>query len=110
MKRIVSEGMAARRTAAVAEVNAHYNRLAHADAHRDAAHAKKRAGAASILAGGDAYPEFHAEAELLGLSSVAFAEMIASKPDRAAVRELDRQRAMRAIETATQPADLEGLI
>lgn len=104
--RIVADPMPALRAAAVAKVNERYNYLATRDVHRDAAHAWKRTAAASVLAGNDAPAEFAAEAMMLDLSAKAFAELIASKPNASAQRELDRQTELRAIAAATRPDQL----
>lgn len=104
--RIVADPMPALRAAAVAKVNERYNYLATQEIHRDAAHAWKRSTAASVLAGDKAPAEFAAEADMLGLSPVAFAELISIKPNAAAQRELDRQTELRAIAAATHPDQL----
>ena len=109
MKRILPNDMEAKRALAVAAVNGHFNALALADVHRDAVHAKKRAAAMSLLSGGEAYAEFHAEAEMLGVTSLALAEEIAVKPDAPAVRELERRRILIAIASASSPAEFPAI-
>lgn len=104
--RIVADPMPALRAAAVAKVNERYNYLAAQELHRDTAHAWKRAVAPLVIAGGDAPAEFAAEAVMLGMSTMAFAEMIATKPNAAAQRELARQTELQAIAVATRPDQL----
>ena len=107
--KITVSPMLALRAAAVDRVNAHFNGISSKEVHRDQAHAAKRRAAVTLLAGGEAYPEFYAEAEMLGMSSIDFAMGIAAKPDNAAARELERQRLMLAIAAAKHPDELPML-
>ncbi len=104
--KIVFSPMPSLRAEAIRKVNERYNALAATNIHRDAAHAWKRTIAPAVIAGDEAPDEFAAEAAMLGMSVVDFAALIASKPNDAAQRELNRQREMRAIAAATTPADL----
>jgi hypothetical protein len=98
--------MPVRRAAAVEKINEHFNALATKEVHRDQAHAAKRTAAATLLAGGAAPAWFTAEAEMRGVSTIAFAIDVAGKPDNAAERELKRQQLMLAIAAATTPDEI----
>lgn len=104
--RIVVDPMPALRAAAVAKVNERYNWLASQNLHRDAAHAHKRAVANSVVNGTEPPAEFADEAALRSITSRAFAEIVTSKPNEAAQRELARQTELLAIEAATHPDQL----
>jgi hypothetical protein len=107
--RISANPMPFLRADAVTKVNEQFNLIASAEVHRDAAHAWKRTVAPSVIAGDEAPAEFAAEAAMLGMSTVDFAQLIASKPNLAAVRELERQRILLAIAAAQSPAELPPL-
>jgi hypothetical protein len=98
--------MVALREAATRAINEKYNAIAASNIHRDASHSWKRVTAASVNAGGIAPAEFSAEADMLSMSVEDFAALIASKPNAAAQRELERQRELRAIAAATTPDEL----
>lgn len=104
--KIAGSPMTAMRAAAVAKVNERYNRLAGQNVHRDAAHAQKRSIAAAVLDGAEAPAEFAGEAALRGVTALALAQEIATKPNEAAQRELARQTELRAIATAARPDQL----
>jgi hypothetical protein len=104
--RIAGSPMAALRAAAIVKVNERYNALATQNVHRDAAHAHKRAVAAAVIAGAEAPAEFSAEAALRNVSPLALAELIASKPNDAAQRELARQTELLTIAGALRPDQL----
>lgn len=104
--KIIFSPMPALRAEATRKVNERYNALAGTNIHRDAAHAHKRAVAASVIAGSAPTAEFAAEAALRNVTPFALAQDIASRPNEAAQRELDRQRALLAIAAANTPADL----
>lgn len=100
--------MPAAKAAAVEQVNGQAS--ASANWHRDLAHVHKRAIAALVLAGGVAPAEFLAEAVLRGISAPQLAELIASKPDSLAVRELARQRLLLQIDRAASPAEIATIL
>ncbi len=104
--KIVGSPMVALRAAAIKKVNERYNLLASQNAHRDAAHAHKRAVAAAVLAGSEPTAEFSAEAALRNVSPLTLARDIAARPNEAAQRELARQTEMLAIAAATRPDQL----
>lgn len=86
---------------AVARVNGYFNSLA--QPHRDAAHAMKRS-AAKV---GDPYPDWFAqEAELRDITPAALADLVLTKHDPLEYRELHRQRALMAVESARTPSEL----
>jgi hypothetical protein len=102
--KLTLDPMPALRMSAKAKVNLHFNGLA--QPHRDAAHAMKRTAADA----GAPFPGwFAAEADLRGVTPVALASMIASKPDTVAERELHRQRVMAAVDAAKTPAELDQI-
>lgn len=97
--------MPALRMAAKAKVNQHFDRLARP--HLDAVYAAKRVAAQA----GAPYPDwFVQEADLRGVTPVALASLILSKPDTLTSREVRRQRAMAAIDAATTPATLDAIV
>jgi hypothetical protein len=104
--RISSNPMPFLRAAAVVKVNEQFNCQATQNIHRDAAHSHKRTVAAAVLAGAEPTAEFIAEATLRDVSAAALAADIASRPNLAAARELERQRLLLAIEAATTPDQL----
>jgi hypothetical protein len=100
----------AMRSAASVRIDAHFNRLAGENLHRDAAHAAKRVVAAGVLSGGHATVEFKAEARLRQITLREFAALIASKPDQPAARELERQKLMRRLGEATTPSQVDRIL
>jgi hypothetical protein len=107
--KLVIDPMPALRDHTTHRVNMHFNRDAAANLHRDQSHALKRVYAAQIAAGGAVPAEFEAEAGLRGLTSQALAELVLSKGNSLAERELDRQKILAKIAVATTPAELEVL-
>jgi hypothetical protein len=104
--RIIADPMPALRAAAVAKVNERFNYLASQNTHRDAAHAHKRTVAAAVISGAQVPVEFAAEAEMRGITPLALARDVASRPNEAAHRELDRQRELLAIAATQTPDEL----
>ncbi len=102
--------MPALRAAAVDQVNGRFDDMSRTGLHRDQAHAYKRIAAAAVLAGAAPADEFKAEADLRGLTPVALARIIASKPSNLAQRELARQKMLAAIDRATTPGDLDQIV
>ncbi|SFM00792.1 hypothetical protein SAMN03159423_4883 [Bradyrhizobium sp. NFR13] len=98
--------MADFRDEAIRQVNERYNQIARANLHRDHAHFIKRTLAAQIIEGGYVPAEFADEAALRNITPLDLANLINSKPNEAAQRELNRQRELLAIAAATTPADL----
>jgi hypothetical protein len=98
------------RADAVALVNQQFNEIATRQIQRDAAHSAKRVVAAAVLSGAEAPAEFTAEANLRGVDVSVLAADIAAKPNDAAIRELDRQRKIHAIESVSSAAELKDLI
>lgn len=109
--------MPALRRARVEAVNRSFNAIAAEQLHRDQAHAAKRAEASAIVAGvASADPfgpvasdEFAAEAALRNIAVIELAQLVLSKPNEAAQRELRRQQIMARIEAAATPADLDNV-
>lgn len=95
------------RLRAKAMINKSINAEANGRTHIEAAHRAKRRQAETVLSGGPATVEFAGEAELRGISIEEFAQMIVAKPDELAERELDRQRALIAVDAATSRYDIE---
>jgi hypothetical protein len=103
------------RTSAAAKINAHFDRQAMP--HREAAWAAKRIIAHVILSN-KAVPEYHVgaarafgrEAELRGVSTQSLAYTVLDKPDIAAERELERQKALLKLETLSTPAEIDTLL
>lgn len=100
--------MAAR---AVRAINDHFNRMATVEAHRDAAHLRKREMARRVI-GSEQLAEDHpfaVEAGLRGLSVTDFAALVLTKPDNVQARELERQTMLLAVVNATTPAEIETI-
>lgn len=103
--KLTLDPMPALRFTAAGKVNTHFDGLARP--HRDAAHAMKRATAKA----GAPYPEWFAqEAALRKITPQALADIVLSKPDVVAERELHRQRAMLALDEAKTPAEISALL
>lgn len=105
-----ADPMPAIRKAAMATVDGIFNQLAHEHLHRDHAHASKRSIAGLVVAGGAPTPEFTAEATARGATPTDLANLILSKPDGHAGRELVRQKMMLKIECASTPAEIDGIL
>lgn len=102
--KIVLSPMPALRVSAVARINAHFNSMA--QPHVDAAHAAKRKAASA----GVPYPDWFAqEAALRGITADALADLVTSKPDNVAARELERQRTLAKVDAAKTPAELDAI-
>lgn len=93
-------------------VNQAINIEASINVHRDQEYALKRKIAADVLAQGEsAAPlEFAKEAELMGLSVVALAQIVAAKPDEVLARGLRRRADVLAIRNAKQPSEIEAIL
>ncbi len=102
-----------RKTAAIAQVNAHFASVAASVAMQESAWTRKREIARAVRAGDWAGMAIAKEAELRGLTPAQLADLILSKPDPAALadaRELRRQTALLAIDAAQTPAELDAII
>lgn len=111
MKTLKFDPLGARRLAAEADINAHFNAVAVGRAHTDAAHRRKREEALRIAAG--EIPReisFAAEAERAGKSVADFAALILSKPDDLAAREDERRRLVEAVRQAPTAAAIAALL
>ena len=96
--------MPALREARKAAVNENFSKIAATNLQRDMAHAAKRIEAQAIVGGAVASAEFAAEAELRGITPLELANVVLSKPNEAAQRELRRQQIHALIEAAkTEP-------
>lgn len=104
--KIALDPMPAERARAVNKVNAYFNSLARP--HLDAAHAMKRQVASEPISGAPAW--FIQEADMRGITPTDLADLVLSKPDTLAERELARQCALRAIDAARTPADLSRVV
>lgn len=101
--KLTLDPMPALRMAAKAKVNQHFDRLVRP--HLDAVYAAKRQTAQA----GAPYPDwFVQEADLRGITPSALASLILSKPDTLTSREMERQRALVAVDAATTPAELDA--
>lgn len=125
--KISMDPMSRLREDAESKIDLHFNSLAVASAHRDAAHKAKREIAQSVmdqlsnpgLLGRlgfrnvaqipDDHP-FAQEAALRGLPVEEHARDIVAKPDNVQLRELRRQRLRALIKAAQTPAEIAGLI
>lgn len=94
------------RAAAEERVNAHFNRLVVDNIHRDFIHQNKRA----IVRDPSRWTELATEAELSGLTVDRLVEIIASKPDEVAERELQRRGLILSIRRATTPDEIDRLL
>lgn len=83
------------------KVNAAFNITA--TPHLDAAYAQKRLWAEHDVS------KLETEAQMRGMTAEALAEVILSKPDTIAERELQRQRIMKRIDEATSLQELENV-
>lgn len=92
--------MPALRQARTDAVNRRFNDLAVLNLQRDQAHAQKRQWASTQD------PRLAPEAALRGITVAALAELILSKSDNAAAREIERQRLLLKIAAGTKPCDL----
>lgn len=110
--KLMLDPMPALRAVAEAKVNRYFAELASADAHRDAAHARKKQIAEGVMLHGSnaATPEFAAEAQLRNIAVAALATTIVAKPSAIDARELHRQKVMMAIGACGTPAALDALL
>lgn len=92
------------------KINEAFNDEHGRSAQRDSEYAVKRAAAAAILAGGEATPEFTAEAALTGVSVVHLAKVVSTKPDTIAQRGLRRRQAIEAVRSAKTPQEIEQIV
>jgi hypothetical protein len=107
--RVALDPMPALKQRTVDQINAHFDGLARP--HRDAAHAMKRNVASVVMGNPARAPDwFSQEADLRGITPTAFANLILSKGDTVADRELQRQRAMAAVDAAATPAALSAIV
>lgn len=107
--KITLDPMPMLRAKAEEAVNAHFNRIAAERLQRDHEHARKRAIAEMVLAGGEAPATFVEEAALMGLPADELARTILAKPDEVMERGLKRRRIILAIRAARTPAALERI-
>lgn len=100
------------RDRAVSQINSRYSHLYLTDAHRRLAHTKKAEQARDALSG-DIAPTFAAEADLRGMSIADFAHLVLAKAaadDGWDHVELERQRALLAIDAAQTPAEIDDIV
>lgn len=92
------------------KINEAFNDEAMRSVHLDQEYAVKRAAAAVIVAGGEATPEFTAEAGLTGVSVAYLAKVVSTKPDTIAQRGLRRRQAIEAVRCAKTPPEIEQIV
>lgn len=101
--KITIDPMPALRAAKIEKINTIFNTMAALNLHRDQAYAQKRAWAVV----GD--QQLSSEAALRGVTVTALAQLILSKPDIVAERELQRQAVMMMIDRAKTPAGIDAV-
>lgn len=102
-----------RKAAAVASVNGYCASIAVDAILQEVAWQRKRSIAEAVMAGVGPPGAFLEEAKLRGLTVGAFAGLILSKPDPTGIadaRELQRQTALLAIDSAKTPDDLDAIL
>lgn len=85
------------------KVNANFNTIGAMNAHLDQAYKQKRDWA---MVNSD---KLSPEAELRGITVAALSQLILSKPDVTATREMQRQQIMKRIDDAQSPAELDAI-
>ena len=102
------------RSEAITQINAAFTQTF--VTHREMAHRRKAEIATTIVAGGSMPPEFAEEAQMRGLASIEFAQLILSKSlrqdpsERLDARELERQKLLFAVAAATGPGQIKDIL
>ena len=110
--RLNLDPMPALRKAAVDKINEHYLGRLGGGLPWTTAHRRKAEHARAALAG-DIAPTFVAEAELRGMTVGDFAHLVlakAAKDDGWDAAELERQRALLAVDAAQTPAEIDAIL
>lgn len=108
--KLIIDPMPALRAKAVDEINMHFARRFAGMKHT--VHLRKAEQARQALTG-DVAPTFAAEAGLRGLSVADFAHLVLAKEaegDGWDAAELERQRALLAVEAAQTPGEIDGIV
>jgi hypothetical protein len=101
----------AKRASAEQTINGHFNGLAMASLHVDAAHHRKREEASSFLAGTLVVPfSFQDEAKRAGISLEDFAKKILAKDDEFGRRENARRLLIEGVRAATTFRGISDLL
>lgn len=104
--------MVEKRERAVAQINAHFSHQYLSGAFCRQSHLVKAEQARAAL-DGDVAPTFAAEAELRGMTVEEFANLVlrkASEDDGWDAAELERQRALLAVDAAQTPAEIDAIL
>lgn len=110
--RLTLDPMPALRKAAAEKINDHYLGRLGGGLPWTTAHRRKADQARAALTG-DIAPTFAAEAELRGMTVEDFAQLVlrkAAKDDGWDATELERQRALLAVEAAQTPGEIDGIV
>jgi hypothetical protein len=113
MKIALSSNMAKRIDDARDQINAHFVSLSAQSAALDAIHMRKREIASEVKPGEAAPDALAQEAALRGITPEQLADLILSKPCPIAAadeRELERQRMLLTVESATTPSAIDAVL
>lgn len=97
------------RRAKADEITLWFNSLAHSRLHVDAAYAHKREVAKAVMSGKTPTDEFQAEADMRNMHAGDLAQLVLSKPNVVAKRELYRQQLLSQVAAAKTPDDLNAI-